>query len=296
MLLPLLLVASTLAAQLAWQVDKDRESWSFEVRFDDSQGQGHTATYTLPAADVKADLDEPFRFKEQEAARRSATAVNAWAAGRKGPKVQATVKNGGVRITATGHRRKAIQRTLEEASGVQEQAFQSYLAENGFVEVDGAVLPDHARHVVEYADDLAPVVEALGGPGSDPRAFADLALAFAQSIPYEQRKRDRYRRPLSLLGANTGDCDGKSTLFLALMRQAWPQVPLTLFYVPDHAFVGLGLEPVSGDTTVRRDGATWVLAEPVGPALLPVGQVSRPSRKGLRWGRGQVRVVDPPSP
>ena len=147
------------------------------------------------------------------------------------------------------------------------------------------------RHVVDYADDVAPVVTALGGPGTDPRTFADLALAFTQGIPYEKRARDRYRRPLSLLGANAGDCDGKSTLFLTLMHAAWPDVALVMVYVPDHALVGLGLEPARGDDTFSRDGHTWVLAEPVGPRLATVGDASRASRKGTRWGRGEVRVV-----
>jgi hypothetical protein len=114
-----------------------------------------------------------------------------------------------------------------------------------------------------------------------------------QSIPYEKaKKRDRYRRPLSLLGRNRGDCDSKSTLFLALMHQAWPELPLAMVYIPEHAFVALGIEPEQGESKLREDGQVWLLAEPVGPRMAPLGELGKRSKRRARRGRVTLQVLD----
>ena len=71
MIPPLLLIvhfAVASAAQLAWQVDKGKDIWSLDVRFEDVAGDAHTAIFSLPADAVRADLVEPFRYREQEGA------------------------------------------------------------------------------------------------------------------------------------------------------------------------------------------------------------------------------------
>jgi len=298
-MLPTLLLALALSnpapgAQKSADIDKGAPRWSFDVRWDDAEGQAHQARFELPARDVRADLDEPLRFRKQEALQYVAGEIRDWASSRKGPKVTARVGNGGVQIRAKGKSRAKIKQALAEAEQVQDQALERYLDEHGFIMLDDVIAPDHLRHVQDYADDLAPLVDALGGPGDDPRTFADRALGFVQSIPYERasKKRDRYRRPLSVLGRNKGDCDSKSTLFLALMHHAWPELELGMVYIPGHAFVALGIEPERGDAKLREDGQTWLLAEPVGPAMNPAGQVGRKSRRRARWGRVDLRALE----
>ena len=104
--------------------------------------------------------------------------------------------------------------------------------------------------------------------------------------------RSRYRRPLSLLGRNKGDCDSKSTLFLALMHQAWPDLPVGMVYIPEHAFVALGIEPERGDAKLEDEGRSWLLAEPVGPRTAPAGEVDKKSRRRARRGRVDLRVLE----
>ena len=116
-----------------------------------------------------------------------------------------------------------------------------------------------------------------------------------QSIPYEMRVKvsDRYRRPLSILGRNKGDCDSKSVLFLALMRQAWPETQSAMVYIKGHAFAALGIEAERGDDTVKVDGDRWVGVEPVGPSLAQAGELGKTSRRKARWGRYDLaRVSD----
>lgn len=298
-MLPALALALSLslpaaAEQTAATIDKGSPRWSFDIRWNDADGEGHRARFELPKRHVRADLEEPLRFEKQEALRYVAGEIRSWAEGRRGPKITVSVSGGSVQVSAKGKSRDKINAALAEAAEVREQALERYLDEHGFVSVDDVITPDHLRHVSDYADDLAPLVTALGGPGEDPRAFAELALGFVQSIPYEQasKQRDRYRRPLSVLGRNKGDCDSKSTLFLALMHQAWPDLPLAMVYIPGHAFAALGIEPQKGDAKLREDGETWLLVEPVGPRLNRAGEVSRRSRRKARWGRADLRALE----
>jgi hypothetical protein len=289
----LLLSGTALAEQRKVEIDKGPQRWAFDVRWSDAEGAAHRAQFELPTQLVKADLDEPVVFKVGPANQYMVSEIRSWAASRNGPKVTAQASGGSVRISASGKSRAKIKDALAQATEVRDQALERYLDQQGFTTIDGAILPDHMRHVADYASDLAPVVEALGGPGASPRDFAQLALGFVQSIPYEKaKKRDRYRRPLSLLGRNRGDCDSKSTLFLALMHQAWPELPLAMVYIPEHAFVALGIEPEQGESKLREDGQVWLLAEPVGPRMAPLGELGKRSKRRARRGRVTLQVLD----
>ena len=288
------LLMSAHAEQKDFAVDRGRQDWSFDVRWRDSAETVHTAHFDLPAPLVEADLEEPLRFQSREAAQHAAAAVRAYGETKKNVTLRVRVDNSNrVHIQASGQNGARVKAVLAEAAEVRDAALRDYMAEAGFTLLKGKIAPDHVRHALDYADDLAPLVAALGGPTADPRDFAELALGFVQSIPYEKRAlvRDRFRRPLSVLGRNRGDCDSKSTLYLSLLRQAYPDLPLAMVYIPDHAYVALGLAPQAGDARLKRDGQTWVLAEPVGPRMAPVGEVDGKHRRALRFGRGTLRTI-----
>ncbi len=294
LILTALLAAPSFAEQNKFEIDKGGGTWAFDVRWADADSERHRAQFELPAAEVKADLDEPLRFQTADANQYIVREVRRWARDRKGPDISVSAQGGAVHISASGKSRDKIKEALAEAAEVRDQATQEYLADHGFTMIDGAVVPDHLRHVQDYADDLAPLVQALGGPGDDPAAFADLALGYVQSIPYEKRslQRDRYRRPLSLIGRNRGDCDSKSALFLALVHQAWPELPVAMVYIKGHAFVGLGLEPEDGQDTLKHEDRSWVLAEPVGPAMRHIGDVPGKHRRKAKRRSAEIRVLE----
>ena len=50
----------------------------------------------------------------------------------------------------------------------------------------------------------------------------------------------------------------------------------------DHALLGFELEPGRGDATLKHRGRTYVLAEPVGPALEPLGVIGEESQKPMQ--------------
>lgn len=290
-----LLLSTALADQVKFDVDKGGQNWAFAVVWTDASDKRHKAEFKLPADDIKADLDEPLRYKPKEANEFAAKAVNRWARNRgKGPTVKATANAKGVSISVTDAKtNKGAKKALNEAIEVRDRAWTTYRNNNGFTLLDGAVVPDHAKHVRQYTDDVKPLVKALGGATKDPRKFGDKALSFVQSIPYEKsgKQRDKYRRPLSMLGRNKGDCDSKVVLYLALMRAAYPNVDSAVVYIPGHAYAAVGLDPVVGDARLRKDGTTWLLVEPVGPAVVTMGTVGRKSRRRARRGAVDLKAI-----
>jgi len=151
----------------------------------------------------------------------------------------------------------------------------------------GGLLPDYARIAARALPALAPLAQALRPQiqGLSTRAALTRVLAFIQTIPYD-RLEDRaadagFLPPLAMLADNRGDCDTKSVAFAAVAHLLFPQLPITLILVPRHALLGLGLEPEPGDRYIRRERHTWVLAEPVGPGIPPVGRTGPESAAAL---------------
>jgi len=288
-------VAPVHAKQSTFSVDKGSTEWAFDVRWTDGKGKAHRAQFELPADDVTKDLEVPVRFKLGEANKTVAAAVNEWGKTVEGAKVKAKAGDGGVRISVSEAKSKEkLKKTLAKAGEVRDAAMRDYVRSVGFTYSDsGAIMPNHALHAANYSNDVAPVVAALGGPTKDPRMFAAKALSFVQSIPYEKRARvrDRYRRPLSLLGRNRGDCDSKAVLYLALMRSAYPRLDLAVITIKGHAFAALGLSPEKGDHKIKIEGERWVGVEPVGPGLFAVGQLGKASKRKARRGRFEATTV-----
>ena len=294
LVLGLLLPSPVEAAQTSHTLKRGAQKWTVTVSWEDAEGTRQEAKFRLPTEEVRRDLDTPLKFKKREAGKEMAKAVNRKMAGTPGVKVTAkATRSGQVRISARGQSRKKLKAAMRKAEAERDAALERYLDRHGYTRLGRGIIPDHARHVRQYADDLKPVVRALGGATPDPRVFADKALSFVQSIPYEKRARvsDLYRRPLSLLGRNKGDCDSKTVLYLALLHAAYPDLPLAVIYIPGHAYGAIGLPPIRGDTKLRRKGQTWVGVEPVGPAVRPVGKLGGKSWRRAKSGRYRMRVI-----
>lgn len=289
-MLTALLLSSALADQTTFNIDKGGGEWDFTVAWTDARDKKHRAAFSLPAEEVKADLEEPLRFKPKEARKAMVKAVNQWGKQKKGPKVTAKLNSsGGVTYEVTGKDREKREKALAQAHEVGDKALEKYLKRNGFTRnSEGTIIPDWAGHVNAYSDDLMPVVRALGGPTRDPQVFGNKALSFVQSIPYEKAslRRDRYRRPLSLLGRNRGDCDSKVVLYLSLMKAAYPKLDSGIVQIKGHAY---GALDTSGEgRTIKVGKERWLVVEPVGPAVVPMGVLGKRSKRKSRMGRYEV--------
>lgn len=222
-----------------------------------------------------------------------ALAVEAWAA-REGNGVTVEVTAGKLGLRMPPDRRdpgllKAATEVSEAAKDAWMPRFEQVRTAPGKIEVD---LPGM---VARHAAAVRPVAEALRDPLDDEAAFAARALQFVQSIPYEARRQTvwgeaviredelartmetpgytSFRRPLSLIDANTGDCDGKTVLYLAMIRALYPEVPLVVVRVPNHVYGGVAVDGWDPGTSLEHEGRRYTVVEPTGPALLPAGRL-----------------------
>lgn len=149
--------------------------------------------------------------------------------------------------------------------------------------------PNYRRIARDAAPILKPVAEAITEQaGLDARAQTALALTFLQSIPYD-RLTDRdvtdgtgFAVPGEMLAINLGDCDSKATALAGLMRHFAPEVDTAMILLPGHAVLAAELPPLKLDKTIELRGKTFVLMEPAGPGIIPLGQVDPRSWAMLR--------------
>lgn len=287
--------AAPAARQGRFEVDKGKTSWTLHYTFSDETNTPRKLSVELPASAVAKDNDTKLQFPKSAAVKAQVAAVRRYAKRNKGPQIEAKAQDGGVSIRVSGRNAGKMQDALDGAKEAAERALGVYLARHRYTRLrGGGIVPDHARLADQYADDVEPVAAALAAGDPDARTYVARALAFTQTIPYEAGKNgaDRgYRRPLSVLARNKGDCDSKSTLFLALVRSRHPELAATVVYIPNHAFAGVALEPAPGERSFQRDGVRYVAMEPVGPAKTRPGQVSGGSGWHLFWGSAEARAL-----
>jgi transglutaminase-like putative cysteine protease len=160
----------------------------------------------------------------------------------------------------------------------------------------GLLRVDYRRVARQAARRLSPLAEAIGErAGADARNRLAYALAFLQTIPYDRLTgRDAadgsgFATPMEMLHLNRGDCDSKATALAALMRRLAPEVRTALILLPGHAVLAADIPSRPGDRMLKLRGERFVLMEPAGPAVVPVGQIAPDSLKALE--RGDIQSV-----
>ncbi|MES2643610.1 MAG: hypothetical protein V4850_29260 [Myxococcota bacterium] len=250
---------------------------------------GAAVTATFPAGTLTTA--EVLRFDQKAMLAEVGGQVRAWAVGA-APGLVVTVRGREITLEAEGTSEAAVARTLAAATAERERVYAAVLADRRLLRVaPGQVQYDHARIAAESAALVRPLAEALGAPAgattgatagasvgapaaADLRAYAERALSFVQALPYEAVTRATFAPPLALLREQRGDCDEKATLYAALLRAAAPGLAVAVVTLDQHAIVVLGLPPRGADRAVTVDGATWLVAEPAGPAQHPLGALS----------------------
>jgi len=128
------------------------------------------------------------------------------------------------------------------------------------------------------------------------RQVTNYVLGFVQSIPYSTLKSRLnssgigFNPPAKLIWENQGDCDSKMTLTATLLRALMPRIDMAMIYIDQHAFIGIAIPAAAGEITVRHQGVTYVLAEPTGPALYPLGTLAPGSELAINQGRYVVQA------
>lgn len=177
---------------------------------------------------------------------------------------------------------RAIDRVYTKLDGFEQEYLEArYYTSNHRRRIQ----PDYGRIARENLPGIEPLARAWAQRHARPpsREALNQLLGFFQSIPYdtlESRNSTEgagFATPVALLARNRGDCDTKSVAMATMVHALAPEVPIVMVLLAEHAFLGFAVETRQGDATLEFNGRTYVLAEPVGPALKPLGKIGKSS-------------------
>lgn len=217
----------------------------------------------------------------------------------RGAQVKILKRASGLEILVKGADKTQVAEVKLAALEAKQQAEQNYLEKAYYIKYqDGfgytAIKPDHMRFAYESLPLISPIAQHIfdNYKNLPTRNIVSLLLSWVQSIPYSELEDRRsshgagFSPPNRLLMENQGDCDSKSVLLLSVLRSLFPKVGLILILVPNHALVGIQIPYQQDDDYIELDGNYYVLAEPTGPAILPLakmGDTSRPYIAGKNF-------------
>lgn len=190
-----------------------------------------------------------------------------------------------------------INQAYQTIAQLEKQLMHEYLARNfytQFVSYDNkyAIKPDHVRFAQESVTDFATLKPLILDNVSiqNVRKVSNYVLGFIQSIPYatlESRVTSSgagFNPPLQTLWENQGDCDSKVTLTAAIFRSLMPRIKMMLVFIDNHALLAINIPSEGDELSITVDGLNYILAEPTGPALMRVGELSADAEFAIRNG------------
>jgi hypothetical protein len=203
-----------------------------------------------------------------------------------------------INVKVTSRSQKLLEKWQKAMAKSEKTAFDKYLYDNYYTRFTSylgqeAIKPDHLRYINENKLPLLPIAQAIYETlpiNSETRIYVNLLLSWIQSIPYNELE-DRmtsngagFLPPLAVINKNQGDCDSKSVLMAALVRSLLPEVKLVMIYLPQHALLGISLPTRTSEQTFNFAGSDYLLMEPTGPALMPLGTIAPSSNNDLSSG------------
>lgn len=285
---------------------------AFAYRYTDITGHTRTLQFSLYADDIRRGNAEFQAWNEPQARAAALGAAQRAAQTFDNPKRQVNVSVSGQMLKIQlvgygnainpqfGHQVEDTLNTTYE-SAVEEYAHEHFYLATPQGNGTTSIQPDHPRLAARYAPAMAPVAQAIAqqipGASQSPRAFINATLSWLQTIPYSELM-DRatsngagFNTPYGLLLQNQGDCDTKATALAAILRSAYPSLPLAMIYIPDHAFLGIGLPQGSDDFALNTAQGVYVLADATGPRLMPLGQINDKTKARLLAGQTTILPI-----
>lgn len=214
-----------------------------------------------------------------------------------GVQTQFYKKDGNINIKISSRDVNKVTQAKATIAELEAEYFDQYLMENHyqrFIDHHGnvGIKPNHTdianQSVASLKSLKAIILEQV--EVKNIRKVTSYVTSFIQSIPYsplESRITSSgagFATPLNLLFENKGDCDSKSVLAGALLRAIMPRVKLIMVFIDGHALIGVDAPISAGDITIRHDHTTYILLEPTGPAILPLGTISLESEQAIDNG------------
>lgn len=201
-------------------------------------------------------------------------------------------------ITIRGTDIKAINNAEKRIAELNTEYTEKHLSQNfyhNFTTYNNikAVKPNHVKFATLAANDLKPIIPAISEKVAinNIRKTTDYVLAFVQTIPYStlnsrvDSSGAGFNPPQKLLWENQGDCDSKVTLTASILRALIPEIKIVLVFIDNHALIGINVLAKANETTINLDGTTYLLAEPTGAALLPLGMLNNTSELAIIQGQ-----------
>ncbi|QQS12022.1 MAG: hypothetical protein IPK81_21260 [Rhodospirillales bacterium] len=253
----------------------------FSFAFRDAAGAARTLAFRLPVAEVDAamalfrDYSIPHLYLEIE------NAVLAEAR-RAGVTLRVTRVGQGMSIRFAPETQPGAAAFQARLDDIVDGARNRWLARHTRRADGPAIHMDYRAATARYTAAVRPVALALAAQlaGADDRARIALALAFVQSIPYDDLVDPRaaggieFAPPPAMFRIAKGDCDSKTVALAAILRTLAPGRRVAFLTLPQHVALLVDLPPAPGDAIVRHAGRDWVALEPSGPAVVPPGHVA----------------------
>lgn len=213
-------------------------------------------------------------------------------------KVRFLNRGGNLQVDISGKNQVTVDQAYQTIAQLEKELVNEHLTRNfytQFLSYDNnyAIKPDHVRFAQESVADFSSLKPLILASVSilNVREVSDYVLGFVQSIPYatlESRVTSTgagFNPPLQTLWQNQGDCDSKVTLTAAIFRALMPRIKMMLVFIDNHALLAINIPKEEDELTITVDGLAYVLAEPTGPAMMRVGELSADAEFAIRNGR-----------
>lgn len=282
--------------QISQHVRKLGYTHQYEFAWRDYKNQIQQIKFNFNRDDVQQALAEFRPFSDDEANNYIYNVLKSQSVKprRDGIRIDVANTGNGISLTAMGHVRHEsdLERGLDDMRSLMQQSREEYVHQSLFRFVDdNVIMPDHKRITQMYVNRMRPLALAIAREaGYDKRRVLNYALGFMQTIPYDELlRRDTsngagFATPIEIFERNRGDCDSKSVALLSMMRALYPNMRMMMVYIPQHTFVAFEVPYDTQDVALRIGNRNFVLAEPVGPRILPLGQVDDKSLAALQSG------------
>ena len=282
---------SSFSQQLSFNKSKKSKEMYFNYTWSDHQEKTSDISFSLPFRQLNKqnhkkfipNLAQQYVYIEMHKAAKKIDPKEA--------RVNIQRRGQDIHIQVTSRSNELLDKWQRSMNQGQQKALDQYLQDNYYSHFRSylgqkAIKPDHLRYISENTAALLPVAQAIFEKlpaDSKTRAYIHLVLSWVQSIPYNELKNRLtsngagYLPPLSVIANNQGDCDSKTVLMASLVRSLFPDVKMTMVFLPHHALLGIALPLRKNGQTLNIDGMDYLLMEPTGPSKIPLGEISNRS-------------------
>ncbi|WP_448565627.1 transglutaminase domain-containing protein [Thalassotalea ganghwensis] len=305
MVLSLCLSGPVIAEQTSFIKLKRGESYLFKYQWRDINDQPQSLAFSIPRKSLFAKFRGFRRYKSAMANEYVKTALKKHF--RQHPITGVTLEyTGSIEgniIEVSGRNEQLVNQTYQTLMELEQKFFQQYLEQSFYHQFnlptgEIGIKPDHLRFARLSVDDLKVIKSIVLDEVEvkNIRKVTNYLLGFVQNIPYETLESRAtslgagYNPPLRVLWENKGDCDSKATLTVAMLRALMPRIKMALVFIDKHALLGINVPPQGNDSQITIDNVTYVLADPTGPRLMNLGQISAEVQNVINSGHYTIET------